>query len=69
MGPLIHPTLDSFYPHADGLDLPRNSSINGASLPNPRYISTNIFTDQFKSEKIWLHFFTVIRKIAELEII
>ena len=45
--------------YADGVNSPRNSSVSGASLPNPRNISTNLFTDQFASEKIWLHFFTV----------
>jgi hypothetical protein len=45
--------------YADGVNSPRNATVSGASLPNPRNISTNLFTDQFQSERIWLHFFTV----------
>ena len=46
--------------YGDGSNSPRALSVDGVtSLPNPRKISTTLFNDSFKSEKIWTHLYTI----------
>ena len=45
--------------YGDGLNSPRFLSTSGASLPNPRKISTSILKDQFQLERRWFHIFAL----------
>ena len=43
--------------YGDGSNTPRSLSTTGATLPNPRKISTSLLKDQFISEQRWFHIF------------
>ena len=43
----------------DNIGSPRTKAKDGSLLPNPRLISTSIFDNDFKTEQLWTHFFTI----------
>jgi hypothetical protein len=49
---LLKPVYD------DGIESPRTLSASNKSLPNPRYISRTIMSDNSQLEKIWTNIFT-----------